>query len=379
VGDDRAYATTGAADAAVRVWGGERRGVDVRAAYGSAVARSLAGYPLYLAVAARTQPVGGLGLGGGYDVQPLPRFERTRELEAGVDLRVGPAFTAALTAYDQHTRDVLTPGPADPYQPYGGVAQMGLANRGVEASVRARLVERPGLGAELGLRAWGARNRVRNLDSPAWLTQTRTGISQVVRDGAALGAYTGAPGAPRARDYNGDGLVTSAEAARALAEARQAAGNAPAPTIGSPVATRTAAADLRARVGARLTLSALAEYQGGARGVGDGAALFDAARGAVDPGAPVAEQARAAAAYVIPEVGLERADFVRLREVSAGWRLRGGRAGGAGTTVTLAARNLLTGTAYSGRDPEAGGSAAMSGLYAVPVARTVALRVAAAW
>jgi hypothetical protein len=139
---------------------------------------------------------------------------------------VGPAFIAALTAYDQHTRDVLTPGTADPYQPYGGVAQMGLANRGVEASVRARLVERPGLGAELGLRAWGARNRVRNLDSPAWFTQTPTGISQVVRDGASLGAYTGAPGAPRARDYNGDGLVTSADAARALAASAPGAGHA---------------------------------------------------------------------------------------------------------------------------------------------------------
>jgi hypothetical protein len=115
--------------------------------------------------------------------------------------------------------------------------------------------------------------------------------------------------------------------------------------------------------------------------------MMNAARASNDPTTPVAEQAYAAAARWLPELRLERADFARLREVAVGWRVRGGTGRGPSTVVTLAGRNLLTLGGHSGLDPEtalASGSALTgasdwAARYGVPVARTLALRVATAW
>lgn len=398
VGADRARATTGSADFAVRLLGAPNtpntpnapRGLTLRGAVGTAVGRASLGavFPAGDPTGGARFPFGGGGVGGP-DQATRPRFERTREAEVGLDARFGRGVTAAVTAYDQRTRDALLP--AQPvfvnaviigYRVAPGV----LGNRGVEASLRARLVERPGAALALGLRAWANRDRVLALEAPPLVMPAVGGVDQVVRPGDALGALLGVPGSPRARDYDGDGRVTSQEAARARDEAVQAVGaGARRPVVGSPVPTRTLALDAQGRLGARLRVSALAEYQGGRRALGDGAPLFAAARGSVDPAAPLAEQARAASVAALPEGLLERADFLRLREVSLVWRLsRGaGEAGGRGTTVTLAGRNLLTATGFSGLDPEAGaggwGPGDRGALYAVPVARTVALRVTAGW
>lgn len=379
-GADGTRATTGAADAVYRVWSRDARRVDVRGAFGSAVAGPPLGLPFLRVPLDGGRSPFASGLIGEPSAPTLPRFERTHEAELGIDLTLGPALTARATWYDQRTRDALVPGPPVPTI-HGfvtpSIATASLRNTGVEVSAQARLVERPALGATLGLRAWAARNRVSGLDAPASFYGRPGAPYQTTRDGAPLGAFFGVPGAPLVRDYDGDGLVTGAEAARATQELV----NAPAGTrqvLGSPTPTRTLAADLRSRVGARLTLGALVEHQGGYHAAGDLPAYYGAARASVDPTTSAAAQARAASAFSLPETRLERADFVRLRELSVAWRLRGG-AGARGTAVTLAGRNLLTATRYTGLDPEANADPAATAAYAVPVARTVALRVTTGW
>jgi hypothetical protein len=83
-------------------------------------------------------------------------------------------------------------------------------------------------------------------------------------------------------------------------------------------------------------------------------------RALLDPSTPLAEQAKAIAVTQHPSRALaayiEKADFVRLREVSATLTPTSffGRAfpGFRTTSLTLAARNLAVWTDYSGIDPE---------------------------
>jgi hypothetical protein len=370
----RASAATGALDAVYRLWARGARRLDVRGAVGSAVAAPRRDFPVLL------QPLqivtgGALGASG---PAPPPPFERTREAELGVDAALGPALDARLTVYDQHTSDLLflVPGFSSAnYAPVTWPATAGLRSRGVEAAVRTRLIERPGVGATLGVRAWTGRNRVVDLaGSPSFLN--RFGPQQILRDGAPMHAYFGRAAPPPARDYDGDGYITAEEVRRSAASADGVADAQR--VLGTPVPTRTLAADLRGRIGSRLTISALVEHQGGHLAEGAFAAGQVAARASVDPAAGADAQARTAAAFTFPETRLERADVVRLRELGVAWRL-GAAAGARGAVVTLAGRNLLGAQRYTGPDAEVAAAGAGEGRYAVPVARSVALRVSAGW
>src|SRR2546427_373711 len=107
-----------------------------------------------------------------------------------------------------------------------------------------------------------------------------------------------------------------------------------------------------------LRASALAEYRGGNRLLNSTEwfrCVQGVCRAAVDPTAPLADQAKAVVGVVTPIGFIEDAAFVKLREVSltytapAPWAAR---VGAQAASLTLAARNLATWTRYSGADPE---------------------------
>jgi hypothetical protein len=83
-------------------------------------------------------------------------------------------------------------------------------------------------------------------------------------------------------------------------------------------------------------------------------------RGLVDPTAPLAEQARVVALRETPSRTqwgfIEKATFVRLRELSATYELPeqwARRLGSSRLSFTVAGRNVWKGTGWSGMDPEA--------------------------
>jgi hypothetical protein len=204
---------------------------------------------------------------------------------------------------------------------------------------------------------WANRNRVtgRPENSTAVLSG-RTG--QRIQEGRPLGAYFARP-LLGFDDRDGDGIIEAAGCEVNGPACELELGDT-AVYLGSPTPTHGLTLASRLRLGEGVALSARVEHQGGAR-------LYNAieayrcafpnnCREAVDPSTPLADQARAAAAYVGFNAGyVEEADFVKLREVavtlsapSAWTRV----IGAAGVDLTVAGRNLLTWTPYSGIDPE---------------------------
>jgi hypothetical protein len=91
---------------------------------------------------------------------------------------------------------------------------------------------------------------------------------------------------------------------------------------------------------------------------------------------PVSEQAAALAPSIAGTIApfVEPADFVRLRELGVAVELPVAWTGGLGVRLTVAGRNLVTWTAYSGRDPEVNG-AGQRGLAVLDVFTQAPVRV----
>ena len=109
----------------------------------------------------------------------------------------------------------------------------------------------------------------------------------------------------------------------------------------------------------RIEVSALLDYRGGFKQFNRTAMMrcgFERCRAVSDPGAPLAEQAKAIAAVMGADGAyVEDASFVKLRELAISIRAPRswtGATGGAPAKFTLAGRNLATWTDYSGLDPE---------------------------
>ena len=124
--------------------------------------------------------IGGL-LTSGQKPADVLRPERSKELEAGFDLGLfHDRADAALTYYNSKTVDVILPTPLSPSTgystQYSNAAQ--FRNRGIEATLNVRPIQRADYGWEVGLQ-W-ARNRgvVLTLDGPQYIF-FGSGVAQV--------------------------------------------------------------------------------------------------------------------------------------------------------------------------------------------------------
>lgn len=291
---------------------------------------------------------------GNADLKP----ERSSEVEVGFDAgflddRLGLRFTW----YRKTTTDLLLRQPIPPSAGAGASRFVNLGevlNRGVEAGLDARVLELPWLRWQVGLNAWANHNELLELGTlPGGdpMPPVKQGTQWFV-EGYPLGGYWAKP--ITYRDADGDGRIVASELTVGVTETYQ----------GSALPDRELSVTSALSLPRGLSLHALAEYRGGYRLRNQGEAFrcqTGICRGLNDPEAPLLEQARALTQTVLPSsfqsqsLFMEDASFWKLRELSATARLPGSWAAGLGAdaaSVTVAGRNLLTFTDYTGLDPE---------------------------
>ena len=124
---------------------------------------------------------------------------------------------------------------------------------------------------------------------------------------------------------------------------------------GTSLPTREAGLHSTLSLPGHLTAGVLLDYRGGQKLLNQNeyirCRVYRNCRAAQDPTAPLADQARAAAAWqnriVFTDAFIDDASFVKLRELSLTWNLPAGWAP-RGAAVTLAGRNVATWTKYPG-------------------------------
>jgi TonB-dependent starch-binding outer membrane protein SusC len=292
---------------------------------------------------------------GNADLKP----EKTREVEGGFDADLWEQrLHVEFTYYDKSSKDALI---ARRLAPSLGVSttqfvNLGkVSNKGVEILLNAQLVNRPDVSWSVTASAWGNRNRLVDLGiDPATGQKIKPiifglgGATQRHQEDYPLGGYWDFN--YTFEDTNGDGLISPAEVTPDTAQSFQGT---PSPTHGGTLSTEfnflrhfRLYGLLDGRFGNRLDNST-EQFR----------CLFTICRGARQPTASLAEQARTVAAlFNALETGyFEDAGFVKLREVSLTYfaPARWARSIGASAlSLTLTGRNLATWTDYSGVDPE---------------------------
>lgn len=290
---------------------------------------------------------------GNPDVGP----ERTREIEAGFDAsffwgRLG----LEATAYQATTFDALVPVTYPPSEGFlsSRVENVGeIRNRGIELQATAGLLRTDAIDWKLRGNVSLMSSEAIDLDGdPDKVTSIYTGLNSEIREGFGVPVYFG------------NRIVNPNDFADPIVVRDT--------VIGPVYPTAISGLGTTLTLMSRLTLDALAEYQGGhyvqnytayqnaRRGVwypcygvqqkiiaadnGDGSALNDVT---------ALERARCSIDDADSNFWIEPADFVKLRHVSLTYSLpaewvRFGR----NASITLAGQNLFTWTDYSGSDPE---------------------------
>ena len=281
--------------------------------------------------------------------------QRHREVEGGADAQfLAGRVELSLAGYDRRTHNVLYSGYA-----INGTSRVGdggrVSNRGVETKVR--------VGADAGSRLFwevvgiGAANRNRLEYLPAGQTTLPAGaFDQRHEVGRPLGSYF-VRRIEGFEDLNRDGIIGAGGCGGQPAPACEVRVSAGREYAGSPDPTRMLALQGRLRVRG-VELSALVDHQGGMSRANyteySRCGIYQICRAAVDPSAPLADQARATALR-LGHVPVEDASFTRLREAAVAVAIPerwARRFGGRGMELTVAGRNLLTRTGYRGLDPE---------------------------
>lgn len=310
--------------------------------------------------------------------EPL-RPERTRAFELGADAKLLDGRWRGQVTYYALRSDVLDYGFV---QSVGGLVftffnGTAISNRGVAATLIGSVVDRPAVGWDLRLSVWGNRNRV---VKRAGAPMLYGGVpAQSDNPGYPTGGYWAWP----VRSYvdtNGDGIITRSEVSLSGNYA----------WAGTPYPTQGAVVTSAWRFARRWRLSATLDYRAGQTLFNEAAwarCLYLVCREVQDPGTPLADQATAVAASTAPPPAyFEDADYLKLRELWVAFELPPAAAAAVGArsaTITLAGRDLLTWTSYSGADPESGsyGRAttdqprSVQDVGTVPVPRSWALRV----
>lgn len=304
--------------------------------------------------------------------------QRHAELEGGVDATLlGGRVDVSLTGYDRTTRDVLGRRVRT-----GGLFNEGrVVNRGVEA--RARVGAPPAARVFWEVVGIGALNRNR-LEEFGLTPIFVSGFSQRHQEGHPLGSFFGRRITGFA-DLDGDGIISGEGCDTFGSPTCEVRLSAEAEYLGSPDPTRMLSLQGRTRVRG-VEVYALLEHQGGVSRANlteeVRCAIFTVCRGALDPSAPLAEQARATATLFADLVPVEDAAFTRLREAAVTVAIPerwARRFGGRGVELTVAGRNLATWTGFSGLDPEtadaAGNPFEFRDFLGQPLPRTITTRL----
>ncbi|AHG88573.1 TonB-dependent receptor [Gemmatirosa kalamazoonensis] len=310
---------------------------------------------------------------------PNLRPERGSEIEVGFESALlGDRVDVDVSYYDKTTRDALIGVPVPPSTGFADqlLTNLGeISNRGVEVLVRAVPVRRKSLTVDAALSLATNRNRLVSFgDGRAPVVFGFNAPSQRYQEGFPLGAMW----AQRVR-YNADGTLLKVGGRPVLDTASV--------YMGPSAPTRDLSLTGGALLLGRLRVRALADYKGGhyqfnvkdSRRDRDGVS-WETVNPAADPDEVLARQFQ-----FQTFLHIQRADFVKLRDVSIGYDVPLGGVHGAArrATLTLAGHNLKIWTRYGGADPEVNYSGAArfnrDDAWVVPQTRRYSATVAVAF
>jgi TonB-linked SusC/RagA family outer membrane protein len=312
-------------------------------------------------------PTGGviIGTAGNPSVRP----ERQREIEAGFDVTtLGDRVNAEVTYYDRRITDGLYPirFPTSAGGNSRFVNLGSLSNRGVEALVTARLIDRPSVAFDLSLNASANRNRLTRLN-PATdslpVSASATGTTMAV--GYPVYGIWQRPITGYA-DANRNGFLEPGEVQVASDPVYLGPAN--------PTKQLTITPSLALWKG-MFRASALLDWRGGFKRLSYGlwtrCALVMNCRESYDPTTSLAEQAKIVAYTTTGSTWgyIYDATFLRLREVSvtalaphAIARMARARE----AALTIAGRNIAFWTKYPDGDPEVNANIGANNPYTSP-------------
>jgi len=275
------------------------------------------------------------------------RLERVQDIEIGADASLDRIANASVTLFQSTSSNlfdyaITSSSSGPPGQAL--VANAGeIRNSGVEALIHSVLIERGALQWSATLSLASLRNDVSRFNLPPQITQF--GITS---EGSPVGAIRAVP--YTFADANHDGIIDASEVQLQPAMAKPSL-----PTFEAGIGTAL-------RLTRGLTLSAVGDYRHGPMVADEMGELRCVARrncrAAQDPSAPLEDQAAVAAAVASngqPVIGfVSDGSFFKLREVALRWLvpLQWSHYFGGGAAITVAGRNLLTATNYTGIDPE---------------------------
>ncbi|HEX2636890.1 MAG TPA: SusC/RagA family TonB-linked outer membrane protein [Gemmatimonadales bacterium] len=308
----------------------------------------------YNAVAGKKGGVGTTGVSFGSLGNPDLKPERSREFEVGLDAGLfRDRVSVELTYYNKLTKDALVERDIAPSLGASRSQFVNLSrirNRGFEAVLNARVIDKPSIAWDLSLSGSTTRNKI--LDLGAGVSPIFVGFYQRHQSGYPAGGFW----APTVsfNDANGDGIIDITEVSLSDSAVFR----------GSAIPTKEASLNSQLAIfSGRVVLGTQFDYRGGHL-VDNSLEQFRCfavqnCRGLYDKTAPLEEQALAQATF-LPGGGnsvafLEPGWFIKLRELSLTFEMpdRWAHAFRADRlSLTLAGRNLWTITDYSGVDPE---------------------------
>ena len=277
---------------------------------------------------------------------PNPEFldptERTAESEVGADFSFPNLVRVSLTAFRADASHLYVfDRPVASGFPPGATPDGKLRNEGLEVAANVLLAQADDFRWDATISASTLRDRVVATDSNFTFV-TPYGMT---RRGSPVSGYYGTP--YTFADANGDGLIGANEIQYQFSQTG---------VLGSSLPTREASLfSTMSFFSSQLTISAQLDYRGGQKLSNQNEFLrcvhFVNCRQANDPTTSLAKQAQVVAAN---DPFLEDGTFTKLRELSARVLLPTGVARflGGQASLTIAGRNLLTWTRYSGPDPE---------------------------
>jgi TonB-linked SusC/RagA family outer membrane protein len=311
---------------------------------------------------------------------PDLRPETTTEFDAGVDIDLFQRrVNVELTYYTKTSRDALIARVLPPSMGTGPTnttrfENLGaVRNRGVEAMITSQILDSKRLGWDLSISGSSNRNTLVDMGGvPPQVGTTTRQTAGFPLNGYWQRKYTFADG-------DNNGIITASEVTV----------DDSATYVGSSIPLKelvlTSGVELFGRT---LRIQALADYKGG-HYLYNNTERFKCVdarncQGRNDPGATLFEQARSVAAADHPARTLygfmEKADFLRLREVSVQWSAPARLAAALrtkGISAMLSARNIALWSDYTGIDPESsyGQTDIPNDFLTLPPARYMTLRV----
>jgi TonB-dependent starch-binding outer membrane protein SusC len=305
----------------------------------------------------------------------VPRHvERTRETEAGIDLGLlRDRVRLGATFFNARTSEALTP--TSGFGTAGGftmvTADGAWRNRGTEIALHTQIIATASAKAALDV-------TVTHLDNEVLSTGLDTVFGRYTLSlrGFPLSGFWGLPFT--VTDANTDGVIVPAEVTTDLTQRY----------LGSATPTREIGIIPSVKLGKSVSMAALIDYRGGFSTLNLTGFIRCASRCSTMylPTASLFEQARSMRGAETLSGWVEDASFIKLREVTLSWNAPaswGRRIGAHAPRFTIAGRNLVTLTDYSGLDPETSytGQSTIDQreAFTPPLARTVTLRLDLGW